>query len=203
MRRVSLLSGLLLLAACGASTGIKAGSNGSNSTAPVAETTMRSTSVPTTAADVTTSTVSSGSRANPVPKGLPVSVGDGWMMKVVAYTPDANAAVAAENRYNDAPKPGMQYVMATVELTYTDAGKDDKSTPFLVSIKAVGPSNVSYSLSDSMAVAPNALESMKEIFKGGTVTGNIVFAVPSAEANQIILYASAGYGNDDIYFATK
>jgi hypothetical protein len=156
----------------------------------------------TTAATVPTGgTV--GSRGNPVPVGTAVTVGDGWTMKVLMYVDNANKQVAAENQFNDPPKAGMQFVLVAVELTYTNEGSEPKSNAMLVSMNAVGPGNSSYSRSDTFAVAPNELDLVKDVFKGGTLTGNVLFEVKSSDAANLVVYASGGFGNDEVYFATK
>ena len=102
---------------------------------------------------------------------------------------------------NEPPPAGKQYAMVRVTLTYGEGGTDDKANP-LVIIRAVGPSNTAVNWTDSFVVAPDALVTTDAVLRGQSITGNIVFAVTSADAARLVVYASAGFGSDDVFFAT-
>lgn len=142
-----------------------------------------------------------GARANPLPRRTPGAIGDGWRLTVTDYVADAGAVIAATNSFNEPPPAGKQYAMVRVTLTYGEGGTDDKANP-LVIIRAVGPSNTAVNWTDSFVVAPDALVTTDAVRRGQSITGNIVFAVTSADAARLVVYASAGFGSDDVFFAT-
>ena len=49
------------------------------------------------------------------------SVGD-WTVEVVGYNPNADTAIAHENKFNEKPKNGSQYLRVTLRTTYTGSG---------------------------------------------------------------------------------
>lgn len=69
-------------------------------------------------------------------------VGDGWSVAVVGKTPNATAAVLAENQFNDPPKTGEQFYIVRAKLRRTAATPE--SPGFALNWKAVGASNVGY-----------------------------------------------------------
>lgn len=139
-----------------------------------------------------------GTRANPVPIGTPADIGDGWTLVVNSLNLDATAEVTAENMFNDPPPDGSVYVLINITATYN--GPDEKATP-LIWISGVTSANVEIDPLSSFVVAPDEFQ-MNEVFAGGSVTGNVVLTVPSAEVASLVLYTSAGFLNDDVYFAS-
>ncbi len=159
--------------------------------------------LPTSSSPVTVGKIGGvGTRTNPVGLGSTISIGDGWTMKLVSYSPNTDEQIQAADKYNDLPPAGKQYSMIGLELSYGDLGKDDKAQPYDVTLKAVGPSKVSYSWSDTYVSPPNELDMSTEVFKGGTVAGNRVFTVSAEDADALVIYAVAGYSNKEIYFST-
>ena len=107
-------------------------------------------------------------------------------MKVVSSTPDATAAVLAENQFNDPPKAGEQFFIARVTATYIGSGSDTFDGTFR--LRAVGASAVSYAtFENSCGVIPDRI-SDAEVFTGGTITGNVCWAVRSSDATSLVLY---------------
>lgn len=127
-----------------------------------------------------------GTRTNPYPVGTEVQLGDGWKMKVLSSTPDATAAVLAENQFNDPPKTGEQFYMTRVTATYVGSGSDSFDGSYR--LRSVGASAVSYStFENSCGVIPDDI-SNAEVFTGGTITGNVCWAVRSSDAPSLVLY---------------
>lgn len=180
-----------------ATTAATAGTTGAPATAP-APTTTAAGAAPSTVAPAA---APYGSRASPVPLGRPADIGDGWRLRVDGVTPQADDAVAAANQFNDPPPPGRHFVLVRVTLTYGADGADEKSNP-LVLMRVVGPSNVSVNWSDTVVVAPDALNVTADVVRGSSISGNLAFAVTDDDAARLLLYASAGFGNDDVFFAT-
>jgi len=55
---------------------------------------------------------------------------------------------------------------------------------------------------DPGAGPPTELDTFKEVFSGGTLKGNICFAVPTATLNSLVLYVDAGMFNSQRVFFT-
>jgi len=89
-----------------------------------------------------------------------------------------------------------------VNVTVGYNGRDEKSSDG-VSFSAVGAGNVEISEAD--AVASDELDTFVDVFKGGTTSGNIVFAVPVADAPTLQVYAQAfaSFDGDDVFFALR
>jgi len=169
---------------------------------PASTTTVRAATTKPTASTTTTIKRSTNSRENPVPKGEPAKVG-AWTVRVLDVMPNANTAIAAANQFNDPPKPGQQFFMAKVELTYN--GDEQTATPFDVSLKAVGQSNVAYStFENTCGVVPDSLPS-GELFKGGIATGNVCWAIASSDATSLVMSAEEAFAFDSrkVFFALK
>ena len=113
-----------------------------------------------------------GSRQNPAKIGATLT-GKDWTVVVNKFTPDATEQVMAENEFNDEPKAGQEYALVNLTVTYTGDGSDFAE---FISVAFVGDDGKTYNQSDSMAVAPDALEG--ELYKGGTATGNVEIAIP-------------------------
>jgi hypothetical protein len=141
-----------------------------------------------------------GTRDNPVPIGTSADVGEGWTLSVNEVTLDATALVTGANMFNDPPPEGSVYVMVNITMAYN--GPDDKAIDFFT-VSGVTSSNVELNTFDNFVVAPDAYDGLAEVFAGGSKSGNIVFTVPAAEVDSLVLYTSAGFGGDDVYFATR
>lgn len=127
-----------------------------------------------------------GSRENPYSVGTPVDLGDGWRMKVEGSSPDATAAVLAENQFNDPPQAGHQFYMARVTATYLGSGSDSFDGTFR--LRAVGTAAVAYSTFDnSCGVYPDQISST-EVFTGGTITGNVCWEVRTTDAASLLMF---------------
>jgi hypothetical protein len=122
-------------------------------------------------------------RTTPIPLGTPATVGP-WQVTVLSSTPNATAQVLAENQFNDPPAPGTQFFIARVRATYTGPGSE--SIFLQLSFGAVGDSNVAYTtFEDSCGVVPDELPKTTELFTGGTVEGNVCWAIRSGDASSL------------------
>ena len=81
-------------------------------------------------------------RANPVPFGTTFALRNGWSLKIEGITPDATAAVLAQNMFNDPPAPGNQFFIATVTVTNVSSTDTNFRDADLRSV--AGPANVPY-----------------------------------------------------------
>jgi len=131
----------------------------------------------------------SGDRANPVPPGAVADIGSGWRLQILSVNPDAAAAIAAENEFNEPPPPGSTFSMITVALGYF--GLEDPTSVFETTISAVGASNVE--LPSGCGVLPQPLDMFGDVFAGGVVVGNVCFVTTPADAPVLQLYASGDF----------
>jgi hypothetical protein len=119
----------------------------------------------------------------------------------VSYNPNGAAAVASANQFNKPAPAGQVYVVPNFMATYN--GNKDKDAPFFP-VKAVGPSKKSYDSFENFAVAPPpAFDISKDVFKGSSISGNVVFTVDAADGKGLIFYTSADFSGDDVYFASS
>ena len=139
-----------------------------------------------------------GTRSNPYPLGSVIANKE-WSVTVNSFSPDATAAVLAENQFNDEPDAGHRYALANV--TVTRLGQEAASPIFDVSVDYVtSQGNVIHS-SDKMAVAPDGL-SNNELYTDASSTGNVVLHVP--EGDEGLLRLKLGiFSGDDIFVAIK
>lgn len=114
-----------------------------------------------------------GRRQNPLRIGETVSNKD-WDVTLGAPH-EAWAEVSNENQFNDPPKPGMEYWIVPVNVTYK--GDRTGSTAFDISVKFVGSDNRTYD--DYCGVIPNPLTDVGELYRGGQAEGNVCVAVPA------------------------
>lgn len=160
------------------------------SPSPTAVATPKSTPAPTpspTPVPTPEPTPAWGSRGYPAAVGYELELADGWTVTVVASTPDATSAVLARNRFNDPPEAGHQFFIATIEGTYNGP---EQSSEFDATyrFRAVGNSGVSYStFSNSCGVIPDRI-SRTEVFRGGTIRGNICWQILSGDADSLVMY---------------
>ena len=216
--------GCLILASCGGSSGGLAGEEPSD-TAESAVEAAASTEAPdsstspatmppsteaepadTTTTSTTTILVSSGivgapvgrtgTRSDPVPVGEIADLGDGWRLQVIGVADDATSVVMDENQFNDPPVEGTRFSFVTVALGYY--GTDDPTTPSGPSIGAVASANSELD-AYGCGVFPDGLETYIDVFAGGVVTGNLCFVTSEVDTGMMQLYASSGYGNDDVF----
>jgi hypothetical protein len=144
-----------------------------------------------------------GTRTNPTPIGVVAPVGAGWTAIVNSVNLDATEVVMAANQFNEPPIAGSQYVLANVTVTYNGVEASDTSG---VSFEALGPSNVALDAGGSTyATPPMPLELFTEVFQGGSLTGDIVFEVPTTDVDDLVIIGHAFMSFDDeerSFFAT-
>ncbi len=145
-----------------------------------------------------------GARQNPAPIGTALEAG-GWVVKVEEVVPDATEQVLAENMFNDPPAEGRQFLMARVTVQY--AGDEEPVTligaPFEFSL--FGSRGVEYTrFDDSCGVVPDELDFFKELYKGGAVSGNLCWSVPSDEVGSLLLRVRIGaIRTHEMWFALR
>lgn len=165
----------------------------------------------TTSTSATTTTTEAsaevGSRENPVPPGEEINLTTegpqafDWNVKLVSYEPNGTQAVMQENQFNDPPSEGKTFALFTVEMTYN--GPNESAQAFDFSYGALDPSNVAYTESDdACGVIPNQLQQAKDVFQGGTITGNLCFAVTEEDASNLLFFLEGLFSEGKVFFAT-
>lgn len=135
-----------------------------------------------------------GTRANPVPVGTTVDLGNGWTLRVVGVVPDATRMVLNENMFNDPPERGSQFFLAKVKACYNG---DDSSEFNRYYLHVVGASAVAYD--QGVGVMPDPLPD-SEVFGGGCVEGYAGWEVKSSDVESLVMYYDR-YGVERIYFS--
>ncbi|QPK79215.1 DUF2232 domain-containing protein [Corynebacterium lizhenjunii] len=120
-------------------------------------------------------------RENPLPVGSTVETAD-WAVTINSVDLDAAEAILAHNEFNDAPAEGEAYVMVNATITYKGDNPDGEVPSG--TIQFVTAEGVTVSSSDRPLVEPEQLDSLVELYNGGSITGNIAFAVPAASAGE-------------------
>lgn len=140
-----------------------------------------------------------GTRENPLPLGTVVA-NDNWEVVVNSVTLGATDAVMAENQFNEAPADGYEYILVNVTAKNLDS---EAQIAAMVQVAYVTADGVTIDGTDSLAVAPEAFDSMTELYTDASVTGNIVLAVPSATAAEGTIVVTPGLLADDVFYAVQ
>jgi len=136
-----------------------------------------------------------GSRQNPYPMGQDVKFSDGWTIKVVSVTPNANSIIASAYRFNDAPKSGGQFFM--VRLRATRTGSTPSSFPSDNPMRVLGSNNIAYEMyENSCGVIPESFP-FSEVYTNGSLEGNVCWQVSWSEAGSLVMFNKrSGVGDD-------
>lgn len=141
-----------------------------------------------------------GTRENPIPLGEEAQVGP-WKVTVVGATLDATALVLDHNEFNEAPAAGEQYVLIEIEATRTA----EEAAAFWVDMSYVFVGAGGNTFEAAFADVPDAISDMGEAYKGASVTGNLVFQVPSEQVagGTLRLEESFSFEDSEVFFAIE
>lgn len=139
-------------------------------------------------------------RANPAPLGTVISAED-WSITINSVDLDATAAVLAENPFNGEPGADNTYILVNATITYL--GKDPQGSIFFGSVKYVTANGTTINSTDNFAVGPDSLDLFSTMYEGGSLTGNIVLAVPAATAAEGVLAVSPDMFANDTFVAVQ
>lgn len=130
-------------------------------------------------------------QANPAPLGTDVSPALGWTVKVNVADLDATAIVRA-NRYNRRVETNK---MVKVNVSVHNGSDLPGSVTAEMEIGVLGPSGVK---TDPMwiVVGVNTIDLSAQLQPGGTITGDLVFEVPPAEIEGLVLLAEPRFTID-------
>ncbi|MET0713401.1 MAG: DUF4190 domain-containing protein [Mycetocola sp.] len=147
-----------------------------------------------------------GTRENPAPIGTTVemtSVGAPlYEVTLGAPTLDATTVVAAANQFNEAAPAGFQYAVVPVTVTYTGT---ETGTPWIdLQVEFVSAAGTTHTSSDSLAVGPSpTFMEVNELYPGASGTGNIVIAIPTADAAAGAWTVTPLFSGDTFFFAAQ
>lgn len=114
--------------------------------------------------------------------GDQVQIGD-WSVVVTDVTQDATEVLLAESELNDPPVDGRQFVLVTVDTTYTGTATGTAWVDLTLGLD--GADGVTYSggVDDFCGILPNSLSDQGEQGPGETATGTVCAALP---ADQVV-----------------
>lgn len=140
------------------------------------------------------------SRDNPLPIGSTIE-DDEWAYTINSVTLNATDQVMAANSFNDEPKPGMEYIIVNVTITYK--GNDAQgATPF-GQVRYVSAEGNTYSSADDFAVAEDNLDTLTTLFQGASISGNEVMSAPIDTADQGVLAVTPSVLSDAKFVAVQ
>jgi hypothetical protein len=148
---------------------------------------------------------SGASRVAPVPLGRPAALGNGWTMSVTNVQADATNALLAADPGNKPPGSGLQYVLVSVDATYTGAASSHLSPAS--SLRAAEGSNAVYSMYNSYCgtlPAPNLDLDNPLVFPGGSVSGYAAcWAVPKEEVGSLVMVYAPPHSRTRVWFSLR
>jgi hypothetical protein len=168
-------------------------------------------------AQVTATFVPPGTKNNPIPMGTRWPIGNGWKLKVVAATPNADGQVI--DNASDAPlvpSPGDQFFVLEVQLTFAGTGSG-MLEPMAQNWSAEGSHNFKYEYFDDTTCgvgadvslpAPNLqpmIVNNQTVASGQSVKGHICLQVATDDASTLRLNTAPGRhsGLFDFWFALR
>ncbi|WP_395652578.1 DUF4190 domain-containing protein [Brevundimonas sp.] len=159
-----------------------------------------STSAGDAPADAEPDAAAVGTRANPAPAGSTVIVSDnsGEIYEIAfgAATLDANSIIAAENMFNQPADAGSQYILVPITFTYVG---EETGTPWIdLQFAFVSAAGTTHDGTSSIAVAPQPITDINELYPDASASGNLVLMVPTADIEKGLLTVSPLFG--DKYF---
>jgi hypothetical protein len=198
---LSLLVGAVLpLGACGSGSPTTTATSASTSAGGLG--TISASTTTTAAATTTTSGATSGkvgTQGNPIPISTEAVVGN-WKVKVTSVDFNADAKVTGAPAYQP-PDPGSQYMLVELEATYEGAQPDSFTNGLAYQI--VGSNGDRFNSAD--IGLDNSIENTNALEKGASVSGPLVFAVPSNQVDGAVFWMSpsSAVSQEGIFFALK
>jgi hypothetical protein len=130
-----------------------------------------------------------GSRDNPVPMGTSVDMSNNWEITVLSVIPNAtNEMVYGENHRGSGfvRDPDEEFFIVKIQAKYIGPG----SSRFNNYLSAVGSASLGYtpiSINQGEGAIPDYI-SRQEVFSGGVLTGILVWIIPPAHADHLVMY---------------
>jgi hypothetical protein len=151
-----------------------------------------------------------GDRRNPYALGRAVKLNGGWQIRVNAAILNADAQVAAVTDEsgrpaNDPPKPGAQYTLVNVTLTYIGGGSSYLGGYLYdQELSAEGAHNTPYQQLGCVSPPPD-LYVVGDVSSGQSVTGDLCYEIASNDADSLMLstHLLRGGGGRPLWFALR
>jgi hypothetical protein len=137
-------------------------------------------------------------RAKPIPLGRSMTLPDGWVIKVVSATIDATAEIVAIPG-NSPPPPGAQYTIVELSATYTGGGS---RVLYAGRFPAYGAAYNFPRLPSNQKPPPPMLSLPVRVHSRQTVSGNLCYEIPSADAASLELLVGSDIGGQ-AWFALR
>lgn len=119
-----------------------------------------------------------GTRSNPYAFGRIARIGD-WEVRLLDINKDAADTVVGT--MNEEPAEGRTFVVWAVEATYT--GNESARAWIDLSWLFVGSAGNSFNWYDDVCYTPDDLFDTREVFSGGSVTGNVCVTADAAQVD--------------------
>lgn len=141
-----------------------------------------------------------GTRTHPYPPGTEISSSD-WTVSINSVDLEADAAIAAENQFNEEPEEGHTYILVNVTAEYI--GDDAEGVMPMASISYVSPQGNTFNSYDMSVVEPDAFNSLTTLYEGASETGNIAIHVPSEDIEDGVLSVAPDMFADTVFVAVN
>ncbi len=143
-----------------------------------------------------------GSREDAVPLGQGASVGD-WTVAVVSVTPDATQQLLDNDEFSDPPQAGNQYVLVSIEATYN--GTESSDFGMDLSYNFVGSKGNTFGSPEGFVVPPHPVWDAGEAFPGASVSGDVLFEVPSDQVTggTVMFEETFSFDDNRVFFAIQ
>lgn len=132
-----------------------------------------------------------GTRENPHPLGTTIS-DDDWSVTINSVDLNAQDAVMAENPYNDPAPEGMTYILVNATVTYIGDSDEGEMPWSTIEYVTADGSTISSVDGSNFAVTPDPLDTMSDLYQGGSTTGNVLLTVPAETAAEGVLAVEPG-----------
>lgn len=142
-----------------------------------------------------------GSEANPYPLGTPGIAGD-WEITINSWNPNVNAEVQAAGDDMSMLNEGMQYALMNLTIKWVGEGAGDIANVNLQHIPN-GPGMVTQSWAAYGTTPTENKLAYAELTTGGTVTGDMLYEVPTGDTGDGVFQFSAFDTEEMPYFAAK
>ncbi|MGO1948667.1 MAG: hypothetical protein ACTH1D_03485 [Mycobacteriaceae bacterium] len=143
-----------------------------------------------------------GSRSDPFPLGSTVS-DDDWSVTINSVDLDAADAVAGANQFNQPAPEGMTYILVNATVAYIGDSDDGEMTWATIEYVTADGNSISSSDGDTLAVAPDSLDTLSDVYQGGETSGNVVLTVPADSAAEGVLAVSPGMMSDNAFVSVQ
>ncbi len=143
-----------------------------------------------------------GTRENPHPLGTTIS-DDDWSVTINSVDLDAQDAVMAESPYNDPAPEGMTYVLVNATVAYIGDSDEGEMPWTTIEYVTADGSTISSVDGSNFAVTPDRLDTLSDLYQGGSTTGNVLLTVPTETAADGVLAVEPGMFSQKTFVAVS